>query len=126
MPQQSHHHRDTPRLSSTDDLSRVTLAKLVRARSPAHRTMSRMSMSPPLPPASPPPPMKPRSVATTLLMIAIAGISALYLVNPTFGIFELLPDNLPLFGNLDEAFFTLALVSALAWLGIKLPFLPKR
>ena len=100
MLQQSHLHRDTPRLSSTDDLSRVTLAKLARARSLAHRTMSRMSMSPPLPPASPPP-MTPRSVATTLLMIAIAGISALYLVNPTFGIFELLPDNLPLFGNLD-------------------------
>ncbi len=59
-------------------------------------------------------------------MIAVALFSGFYLVNPTFGLFEMLPDNLPLVGNLDEAFFTLALVSALAWLGVKIPFLPRR
>ena len=29
-------------------------------------------------------------------------ISALYLLNPTAGVFELIPDNIPLIGNLDE------------------------
>jgi hypothetical protein len=33
---------------------------------------------------------------------------------------------LPLIGNLDEAFFTLALVSALGALGLELPFLRRR
>ncbi len=32
----------------------------------------------------------------------IGFISAIYLINPTAGIFELLPDNLPIVGNLDE------------------------
>jgi hypothetical protein len=33
---------------------------------------------------------------------AVTGLSFLYLLNPTFGVFELLPDNLPGIGNLDE------------------------
>ncbi len=35
-----------------------------------------------------------------VLLIIVAGI---YLLNPTAGVFELLPDNLPLVGNMDEA-----------------------
>ncbi len=36
-------------------------------------------------------------------VIYITGIVGLaYLLNPTAGIFELLPDNLPIIGNLDE------------------------
>jgi hypothetical protein len=30
-------------------------------------------------------------------------VGGLYLLNPGLGVFELLPDNLPLVGNLDEA-----------------------
>jgi Protein of unknown function (DUF1232) len=33
---------------------------------------------------------------------AVAVLSFLYLLNPTFGVFELLPDNIPGVGNLDE------------------------
>jgi uncharacterized membrane protein YkvA (DUF1232 family) len=33
---------------------------------------------------------------------AVAVLSFLYLLNPTFGVFELLPDNIPGIGNLDE------------------------
>ena len=33
----------------------------------------------------------------------IAGLGVLYLLTPTWGVFELIPDNLPIFGNLDEA-----------------------
>jgi uncharacterized membrane protein YkvA (DUF1232 family) len=39
-----------------------------------------------------------RTIATLLAI----GLCLLYLVNPGFGVFELLPDNLPLVGNLDE------------------------
>lgn len=33
-------------------------------------------------------------------LIALLGL--IYLLNPTFGVFELIPDNLPIIGNLDE------------------------
>lgn len=32
----------------------------------------------------------------------VALIGFVYILNPTFGIFELVPDNLPFIGNLDE------------------------
>lgn len=57
---------------------------------------------------------------------AVLVVSGAYLVNPGFGFLEFLPDNLPVVGNLDEAFFTLAFVSALGALGIRLPFLRRR
>jgi uncharacterized membrane protein YkvA (DUF1232 family) len=35
--------------------------------------------------------------------VALTGcIAALYLINPTAGVLELIPDNLPVAGNLDE------------------------
>ncbi|MCA9618665.1 MAG: DUF1232 domain-containing protein [Myxococcales bacterium] len=39
------------------------------------------------------------------------GLSALYLFNPGSGVFELLPDNLPGIGNLDEAAMTAFLIA---------------
>jgi hypothetical protein len=92
-------------------------------------------LSPAVPPAAPPAgrpappssePRKPRGVLATIFSVFVAIVSAIYLINPTLGVFELLPDNIPLVGNLDEAFFTLALVSALGALGLRLPFLPRR
>ena len=55
--------------------------------------------------------------------LAIAGVavSMLYLVNPTVGVFELIPDVIPVVGNLDEVFFTGLLLTSLARLGITLP-----
>ena len=122
-----------------------------RERSSVHRTMD--FMQPPIPsngPKAPPPPQtsseeppreptnKPTSQPTSqptnqptsrlkkVVAVLVACVSALYLINPTLGLFELLPDALPLIGNLDEAFFTLALVSALGALGLELPFLRRR
>ena len=40
-------------------------------------------------------------------------ISLIYLLNPTAGIVELIPDNLPLIGNIDEASFTMLLRQAI-------------
>lgn len=52
------------------------------------------------------------------LFVALAGVlSFIYLVNPTFGVFEFLPDNLPLVGNLDEATATMVLLGALRYFG---------
>ena len=47
----------------------------------------------------------------------MAGLVGLvYLLNPGAGIIELLPDNAPIIGNLDEAAATLLVVSAFrAW-----------
>lgn len=51
------------------------------------------------------------------LIVWVAGaVSALYLLNLGFGIVELIPDNLPFFGNIDEfaaSIFTLALLDKL-------------
>jgi len=52
------------------------------------------------------------------LIIIVAIIAAIYLVNPTAGVFELLPDNLPLVGNLDEGAAVALLMNTLAYYGI--------
>ena len=51
--------------------------------------------------ASPQPSAKSRLRRAGLLLLFIGGI--LYILNPGWGVFELLPDNLPFVGNLDEA-----------------------
>jgi len=46
------------------------------------------------------------------------AIGVLYLSNMTAGIFELIPDNVPLIGNLDEVGATLLIVRCLrGWRG---------
>jgi uncharacterized membrane protein YkvA (DUF1232 family) len=55
-----------------------------------------------------------------LAIFVLAGIAALYLINPTAGILEFIPDNFPLIGNLDEAGATAIILSALAYFGIDL------
>lgn len=37
------------------------------------------------------------------LVYALAIFGLIYLLNPTFGVFEFIPDNLPFIGNLDES-----------------------
>jgi hypothetical protein len=49
----------------------------------------------------------------SFLVYLFAVIGGLYLLNPTGGMIELLPDNLPLIGNLDEGGAALAL-----WYGV--------
>lgn len=55
------------------------------------------------------------------LFVAAAGLfSMLYLLNPTGGLIELIPDNFPLFGNFDEMAATTVLLAALSYFGIDL------
>lgn len=49
----------------------------------------------------------------SLIWAVIGIVSVIYLTNFTFGIIEVLPDNLPLVGNLDEALVTLGLLGSI-------------
>ena len=58
-----------------------------------------------------------------LLVILVGVLAAIYLLNPGAGFIELIPDNIPIIGNLDEAGATMILLSCLAYFGIDLrPF----
>ena len=55
------------------------------------------------------------------LLVALAGFASLvYLINPTAGLIELIPDNMPIIGNLDEATAAAVLLAALRYYGIDL------
>jgi len=47
----------------------------------------------------------------TVYIMALVGVA--YILNPGAGVFELLPDNLPIIGNLDEGAAVMAV-----WYGI--------
>ena len=53
-----------------------------------------------------------------LLIASIGVLSGLYLLNPGFGVFELIPDAIPFVGNLDEGTAAFFLLSSLAYFGI--------
>jgi hypothetical protein len=61
-----------------------------------------------------------------MFIIFLALIALLYLLNPTLGIFEFLPDNLPLVGNLDEGLAVVILLNTTRYYGIDLTRLYKR
>lgn len=63
----------------------------------------------------------------SVFVFCLGLLSAAYLLNVGFGIGELVPDNLPGFGNLDEALATVLLLNALAYFGLDLRrFLARR
>jgi uncharacterized membrane protein YkvA (DUF1232 family) len=53
-----------------------------------------------------------------LIIIGVALLALIYLINPTAGILEFIPDNFPVVGNLDEAGATVILLNALAYYGL--------
>ncbi len=61
-----------------------------------------------------------------IVVFALGVLSALYILNPTAGIFEIIPDNLPLVGNLDEAAAVALLLMCLRYFGIDLPDIFRR
>jgi hypothetical protein len=64
------------------------------------------------------PALQPRWARTLAWVTIVLG--GLYLLNPTFGV-DILPDNVPVLGNLDEAAILLLVLGALRYLGIALP-----
>ena len=61
----------------------------------------------------------------SLFALLMSGILVIYLLNPTFGV-DLIPDNLPILGNLDEAAATALLISCLSYFGVQLPVFRRR
>ena len=61
-----------------------------------------------------------------LLVLCSGIVSALYLLNFTAGFVEFIPDNIPIFGNLDEAAATALLINCLAYFGVDLGHFLKR
>ncbi|QPJ61898.1 MAG: DUF1232 domain-containing protein [Candidatus Nitronauta litoralis] len=54
-------------------------------------------------------------------LVAMAGlVSLIYLVNPGAGIIEIIPDNMPIIGNLDEGTAAAVLLAALRYYGVDL------
>ena len=52
--------------------------------------------------------------------ILLGMLCLTYLINPTLGFWELIPDNLPIIGNFDEGVATVGLLAALRNMGIDL------
>jgi hypothetical protein len=61
------------------------------------------------------------------LVVLCSGIlSALFLLNFTAGFIEVIPDNFPVLGNLDEAAATALLINCLAYFGVDIGHFFKR
>ncbi len=60
-----------------------------------------------------------RAIKGTFVLL-IGLLSAAYLANIGAGVIELIPDNFPVLGNIDEAGATLLLLNCLAYFGINL------
>lgn len=54
----------------------------------------------------------------SLFVIITAILSIIYLLNPTLGVVELIPDNIPFIGNLDEATATAILLACARYFGL--------
>ena len=61
-----------------------------------------------------------------IVVFSVGVLAAIYILNPTAGLFEIIPDNLPLVGNLDEAAAVALLLMCLSYFGIDLPNIFKR
>lgn len=53
----------------------------------------------------------------SLFVAFTAIISVIYMLNPTFGLIELIPDAVPVIGNLDEATAMAVLIACLRYFG---------
>ena len=65
-------------------------------------------------------------VLKNLIVFAVGLFAAVYLVYPSFGLFELIPDAVPFFGSIDEAGATVLLLGAFRYYGVDLSRLFQR
>ena len=61
-----------------------------------------------------------------LTVIGVAFFAIFYLINPTAGFIELIPDNIPLIGNLDEAGAVFILIAAFKYFRFEMPNIFKK
>jgi len=64
--------------------------------------------------------MNMKNLLNSLIVGGLGLVSVIYLLNPTFGAIELIPDGFPIIGNLDEAAAVTILISCLAYFGVDL------
>ena len=62
----------------------------------------------------------------SLFVVVIGFLCGLYLLNPTWGLIELIPDNLPFVGNIDEAAVAAVLIACLRYFGLDITRFLKR
>lgn len=67
---------------------------------------------------APVPEEQPPSALQKTLVGAVMVVAGLYLLNPTAGILELIPDVIPVVGNLDEATAVALIISGLNFYGV--------
>jgi len=61
------------------------------------------------------------------ILVVLAGLLAcIYILNPGAGIFELIPDNIPFIGNIDEAMAVVILLACFRYFNIDLSNFFKR
>ena len=53
-----------------------------------------------------------------MMIIGLAGVAGIYLIYPSLGVFELIPDAIPIVGSLDEASATIIMVNTLRYYGL--------
>lgn len=61
-----------------------------------------------------------RNLFKDMVVLGLGALAVVYLANPTAGFFELIPDNIPLIGNLDEAAAVVILLNTLRYYGVDL------
>lgn len=66
------------------------------------------------------PPTLPPSRKQQLLVALMGLLAGLYLINPGAGVLEIIPDNFPVIGNLDEATAAAIVLAALRYYGLDL------
>ena len=67
-----------------------------------------------------------RTIFGTIVAVVLALFCVVYMLNPTAGIFEFIPDALPFIGNVDEALIMLLFLGCLKYLGIDIPLTKAR
>ncbi len=56
--------------------------------------------------------------AKDVFIVMLGVLALIYILNPGAGILEIIPDNLPVIGNIDEAAAGLILISCLRYFGL--------
>ena len=62
-----------------------------------------------------------RTIFGTLVAVVVAMFCVVYMLNPTAGFFEFIPDSIPVIGNVDEGLIMLLFLACLKYLGIDIP-----
>jgi hypothetical protein len=55
-----------------------------------------------------------------MLILGLGALALVYLMYPSLGVFELIPDAIPVIGSLDEATATIILINTLRYYGLDL------